>query len=252
MLPRVLIRAGIMLTLAGCVAITSGCARTSESGVELRRAVPVPVTRAARARLQNADRADEADAESLLEHLRFIGDLESTDETVWRELYDTAVAERGISPGPDKELRVALALATVKRPMPDLITARDTLAALVEQVGSLPPHLHRLARTQLSEVDRRIELREQLKQAQRTLEQSEADLELQSVKLEQRSAQCDGVETEQQDTELELRRLRALKDDKDVELAKCGDALAEAEEKLRAVTTIEKSIDKTNGKGATP
>lgn len=179
--------------------------------------------------------------EALAEHLELVEDLQTASKEDWQALHDDALRRQRTSPGPEPDLRLALTLGTVRRPIGDLEKARDTLMRLLEQDAALSPQLRRLAQSRFTDVVRRIEIRKQLQSSRKQLERLEGDL-----------AQCGSVATEQEEANRELLQTRELKEEAELALSRCNDALAEADEKLRAVTSIEKTIDQPNGQEATP
>ncbi|MDH3821553.1 MAG: hypothetical protein OEU59_10550, partial [Gammaproteobacteria bacterium] len=152
----------------------------------------------------------EADA-----YLKELSDLAVGDPATQAEIYADAAAAAQLMPGPNTELRLALVLATPGHTESDPKRAQSMLREVLTQDQLLTPAEVSLAKIHLNNVERLIvannearRLRESSSHAARTEEQA----------LSQRLSSV----------EAENRRLRS--------------ELEEAEQKLEAITTIERSI----------
>ena len=148
-------------------------------------------------------------------YLKELADLSAGDPARQAEIFADADAAAMLTPGPSTELRLALVLATPGHPESDPERAQSMLREVLVQTPLLTSAEVALATIYLNNIERLIvannearRLRESSSRAARTQEQAVA----------QRLATV----------EAENRRLR--------------DELAEAAQKLEAITTIERSI----------
>ena len=190
--------------VAVVVSAMSGCAATSKATGGLKG------QRTADARDPVILGAPEADA-----YLKELSDLAVGDPATQAEIYADAAAAAQLTPGANTELRLALVLATPGHTESDPERAQSMLREVLTQVQLLTPAEVSLAKMHLNNVERLIvannearRLRESSSRAARTEEQA----------LSQRLSSV----------EAENRQLRS--------------ELEEAEQKLEAITTIERSI----------
>lgn len=193
-----------LATIAVVVAAMSGCAAVSKATGWLKG------ERTADARDPVILGAPEADA-----YLKELSDLAVGDPATQAEIYADAAAAAQLMPGPNTELRLALVLATPGHTESDPGRAQSMLREVLTQDQLLTPAEVSLAKIHLNNVERLIvannearRLRESSSRAARTEEQA----------LSQRLSSV----------EAENRRLRG--------------ELEEAEQKLEAITSIERSI----------
>ena len=193
-----------LATIAVAVSAMSGCALTSKATGWLKG------QRTADSRNPVILGAPEADT-----YLKELSDLAVGDPATQAEIYADSAAAAQLTPGPNTELRLALVLATPGHTESDPERAQSMLREVLTQDQLLTPAEISLAKIHLNNVERLIvannearRLRESGSRAARTEEQA----------LSQR---LNSVEAEN-------RRLRS--------------ELEEAEEKLEAITTIERSI----------
>lgn len=193
-----------LATIAVMVSAMSGCAATSKATSWLKG------ERTADARDPVILGAPEADA-----YLKELSDLAVGDPATQAEIYADASAAAQLTPGPNTELRLALVLATPGHTESDPERAQSMLREVLTQVQLLTPAEVSLANMHLNNVERLIvannearRLRESSSRAARTEEQALSQ-RLSSVEAENRQLRSD---------------------------------LEEAEQKLEAITTIERSI----------
>jgi hypothetical protein len=193
-----------MATTALVVSAVSGCAATSKATAWLKG------ERTADTRNPVILGAPAADA-----YLKELSDLAAGDLATQAEIYADAAAAAQLTPGLNTELRLALVLATPGHSESDPKRAQSMLREVLTQIQLLTPAEISLAQIYLNNVERLIvannearRLRESSSRAART-EQQALSQRLNSV-------------------EAENRRLR--------------DELEDAEQKLEAITTIERSI----------
>ena len=193
-----------LAVVAVVASVMSGCAATNKATGWLKG------QRTADARDPVILGAPEADA-----YLKELSDLAVGDPATQAEIYADAAAAAQLTPGANTELRLALVLATPGHTESDPEQAQSMLREVLAQVQLLTPAEVSLANMHLNNVERLIvannearRLRESSSRAARTEEQA----------LSQRLSSV----------EAENRRLRS--------------ELDEAEEKLEAITTIERSI----------
>lgn len=148
-------------------------------------------------------------------YLRVMRDLATGDPATKAEVFARVDDAFNQTPTTTNRLRLALALATPGHAGADPDRAREMLMEILARSELLLPAEVRLAELQLEVVDHWLLLRTENRQLRARYERA-ADAERQ--RLEQQLAEV----------RAENRRLAA--------------ALAEAEEKLRAITTIERSI----------
>ena len=192
------------VTLLVAVSMLSGCATASKAGDWLKGR-----------RTANADDlviigAPDADA-----YLRELQDLAAGDPAMQAEIYADASSAAQLTPGPNTNLRLALVLATPGHTETDPARAESMLREVLAQTELLTAAEIALATIHLNNVERLIvttaearRLRESSNRAARTEEQA----------ISQRLASV----------EAENRQLRR--------------DLADAEQKLEAITSIERSI----------
>lgn len=148
-------------------------------------------------------------------YLRELADLASGDPALQAEIFADATAAATLTPGPSTNLRLAMVLATPGHPEADAERAQSLLRELLAQPAMLTPgelalakiHLNNAERLTVAETEAR-RLREASSRAARTEEQA--------------------VSRRLATVEAENRRLRG--------------ELEEAEQKLEAITSIERSI----------
>ena len=191
-------------TITVVVAAMSGCATASKATSWLKG------ERTADAQNPLILGAPEADA-----YLKELSDLAAGDPATRAEIYADASAAAQLTPGLSTELRLALVLATPGHTESDPERAQSMLREVLSQVQLLTPAEGSLATIHLNNVERLIvannearRLRESSSHAARTEEQA----------LSQRLS----------NVEAENRRLQS--------------ELEEAEQKLEAITSIERSI----------
>lgn len=148
--------------------------------------------------------------------------LTSGDPATQAEIYADAEATASLTPDPSSKLRLALVLAAPAHSESDPERAQDIFRDLLSQVELLTPAEISLATIHLREVERRLSLAQETERLR-----SEA---LRSANFEQRA-----IEQRLARVEAENRRLR--------------NSLSEAEQKLEAITTIERSIREQSENG---
>jgi hypothetical protein len=141
--------------------------------------------------------------------------LATGDPATQTEIFLDAESVAKLTPGPSAELRFALVLATPGHSESDPARAQSMLRELLIQTELLTPAEMSLAMIQLKHVE------------QQMVVESEANRLRSASSRQQQSAQ-QAVSTRLATTESENRRLKK--------------ELAEAEEKLEAITSIERSI----------
>ena len=193
-----------MATTALVVSAVSGCAATSKATAWLKG------ERTADTRNPVILGAPAADA-----YLKELSDLAAGDLATQAEIYADAAAAAQLTPGLNTELRLALVLATPGHSESDPKRAQSMLREVLTQIQLLTPAEISLAQIYLNNVERLIvannearRLRESSSRAART-EQQALSRRLNSVEAENRRLQ---------------------------------DELDDAEQKLEAITTIERSI----------
>jgi len=147
------------------------------------------------------------------------------DAVLQAEVMDAAAEAAALSPTTTNRLRLALALATPGHPGTDGLRAQRELAALLAASDTLLPEERILATIHLQEVEERLILDTAARQQRERSESEAAEIAADSAE-QLRAAQEDN------------RRLR--------------DQLAEAQEKLEAITSIERSIRERDGPASVP
>jgi hypothetical protein len=201
----------VLLTTTGCDVIfkqSSGVAPTSAN----------PDTDA------NRNGGSDDGRREVATYLSFMDMLDSTDEPGWHTIFERALNAYQDDPTPERRLRFALVMSRADRKSTEprvtrsmLIDARKLLDDAVNDPVATPPLVRKFAQLQLTEVDRRLALYDELR-----------SLRSQLAKAHQanQTAQRDRTEVEAR-----MRRIDA--------------ALAEANAKLEAVMNIEQTIGPT-------
>ena len=149
------------------------------------------------------------------EYLDELYDLAAGDPATQAEIYADAESGHKLTPGPSTDLRYALVLATPGHPESDPERAQSMLRELLIQTELLTPAEIALATIQLKSVEQVMVVESE---ARRLRSQTSRQARTQEEATNQRLA----------NVEAENRRLRR--------------ELAEAENKLEAITSIERSI----------
>lgn len=191
-------------TIALIVATASGCATASKAGNWLTGKSPPANEEHVVLGAPSAD-----------EYLRELNDLVAGDPAKQADIVADASSAARLTPGPSTNLRLGLVLATPGHPASDPAQAQSLLSGALEQSELMTSAEIALARIALNSVDSVIVTTTQATRLQESTSQSARDEE---QAISQRLANA----------EAENRRLR--------------DELAEAEEKLDAITSIERSI----------
>lgn len=154
-------------------------------------------------------------------YVNFINVLDSTDEQGWRTMFEHTLDVYRQNPTQEQRLRLALVLSRADRKSPEervtstlLTDARDMLAEIVDDPAPIPPLVRKFTQLQLSEVDARLALYEEMRSLRSQLARAHQ---------ESQTAQRDRSEVEAR-----MRRIDA--------------ALTEANAKLEAVMDIERNI----------
>ncbi|HWM27031.1 MAG TPA: hypothetical protein VNQ14_01135 [Woeseiaceae bacterium] len=148
-------------------------------------------------------------------YLKEMSELASGDPAMQAEIYADAAAAARVTPNTSSRLRFALVLATPGHPGSDPELAQNILRELLSETALLTPVERSLATIHLREVEERL-----------TLDAETRRLRLASARAA--SSEEDAVAQRIAAVESENRQLRQ--------------SLAEAEEKLEAITSIERSI----------
>ncbi|MGH8168342.1 MAG: hypothetical protein ACREQ1_13960 [Woeseiaceae bacterium] len=148
-------------------------------------------------------------------YLKEMSDLASGDPAMQAEIYADAAAAARVAPNTGSRLRFALVLATPGHPGSDPELAQNILRELLSETALLTPVERSLATIHLREVEERL-----------TLDAEARRLRLASARTA--SSEEEAVAQRIAAVESENRQLRQ--------------SLAEAEEKLEAITSIERSI----------
>ena len=193
-----------MAMTALVVSAVSGCAATSKATAWLKG------ERTADAQNPVILGAPAADT-----YLKELSDLAAGDPATQAEIYADASAAAQLIPGPNTELRLALVLATPGHTESDPERAQSLLREILTQVQLLTPAELSLATIHLNNAERLIVANNE---ARRLRESSSRAARTEKQALSQRLSTV----------EAENRRLRS--------------DLEEAEEKLEAITSIERSI----------
>ncbi|HSG65532.1 MAG TPA: hypothetical protein VLD39_11050 [Gammaproteobacteria bacterium] len=169
--------------------------------------------------------ASSLETRSLGVYLETMQALADGDAVVQAEVFENAVEAAELAPTTTNRLRLALALATPGHAASDALEAQRRLAALLAAGDTLLPEERVLATIHLQEVEERLILDAA---AQQQRQRSAAEV----AKLNaDTSQQLEAVHAENQ-------RLRS--------------ELAEAQEKLEAITSIERSIRERDGATSVP
>ncbi|NIM74294.1 MAG: hypothetical protein GWN98_08560 [Gammaproteobacteria bacterium] len=171
-----------------------------------------------------ADRARtsaEDDAREVAAHVNFMNVLDSTDAQAWQTIFEHTHELYQQDATPERRLRLAIVLSRADRMSAgERITtdrlgeARDMLAETLADPAPIPPLVRKFARLQLSELETRLALYEEMRSLR---------AQLAKAHQENQSAQRDRSEVEAR-----MRRIDA--------------ALTEANAKLEAVMDIERNI----------
>lgn len=148
--------------------------------------------------------------------------LTTGDPATQAEIYADAEAAASLTPDPSSKLRLALVLAAPAHSESDPERAQDIFRDLLSQVELLTTAEISLASIHLREVERRLSL---ARETERLRAEALRNASSEQRAIEQRLAQV----------ESENRRLRS--------------SLSEAEQKLEAITTIERSIREQSENG---
>lgn len=160
------------------------------------------------------------DTRSLGVYLETMQALVEGDAVLQAEVFDSASEAASIAPTTTNRLRFALALATPGHTGADPLEAQRRLAELLAAGDALLPEERTLATIHLQEVEERLILDTAARQQQQTSAAEIARLDADSAE------RLEAVQAENQ-------RLR--------------DQLADAQEKLEAITSIERSIRERDG-----
>ena len=157
-------------------------------------------------------------------YLNFMNVLDRTDEQGWHTIFTHTLNAYQEDPTPERRLRVALVMSRADRKSAEasvtrnmLADSRELLDETVHDPASTPPLVRKFARLQVTEIDARLALYDELR-----------SLRSQLAKAHQSSQTAQRDRTEAQ---LRIRRIDA--------------ALAEANAKLEAVMNIEQNIGPT-------
>ena len=157
-------------------------------------------------------------------YLNFMNVLDSTDEQGWHTIFEHTLNAYQEDPTPERRLRVALVMSRADRKSAEasitrnmLADSRELLDETVHDSASTPPLVRKFAQLQLTEIDARLALYDELQ-----------SLRSQLAKAHQSSQTAQRDRTEVQ---TRMRRIDA--------------ALAEANAKLEAVMNIEQNIGPT-------
>ena len=157
-------------------------------------------------------------APSADEYLQGLNDLVSGDSHTQADIYADASSAARLTPGPSTNLRLALVLATPGHPESDPVQAQSLLSGVLDQTELLTTAEIALATIALNNVESVIGVTSAAAQAARMQESTSRAARNQGQALNQRLATAED----------ENARLRA--------------ELEEAEQKLDAITSIERSI----------
>lgn len=148
--------------------------------------------------------------------------LASGDPATQAEIFADSQSAATLTPNPSSRLRLALVLATPGHPESDPEQAQDIFRDLLSQAELMSPGEISLATIHLGNVEQSLMLG---RETDRLRDQSSRSANTEQRAIEQRIARV----------EAENRRLR--------------ESLAEAEQKLEAITTIERSIREQTDNG---
>lgn len=198
----------VLVTLAGC-SIFGDSGGTS------------PTAAHPGADLDRDGAASEDGSREVAAYLNFINVLDGTDEQGWHTIFEHTLDSYRDDPNRDRRLRLALVLSRADRKSHEervtsnlLSDARELLSESLNDPESMPPMLRRFAQLQLTDVEARLALYEELRSLRSQLAKAHQ---------ESQSAQRDRSEVEAR-----MRRIDA--------------ALTEANAKLEAVMDIERNI----------
>jgi hypothetical protein len=157
-------------------------------------------------------------------YLNFMNVLDSTDEQGWHTIFEHTLNAYQEDPTPERRLRVALVMSRADRKSAEASIARNMLAdsrelldETVHDSASTPPLVRKFAQLQLTEIDARLALYD----------------ELQSLRSQLAKAHQSSQTAQRDRTEVQT-RMRSI-----------DAALAEANAKLEAVMNIEQNIGPT-------
>jgi len=206
------------ILLIGCIALT-GCSMTGSLFGGPDSSSP------ARGPEPGATATSSLETRALGLYLETMEALIEGDSVTQAEVFENASEAAVLSPTTTNRLRLALALATPGHPGADPVAAQRQLADLLAAGDSLLPEERVLATIHLQEVEERLILDSA---AQQQRQRSAAEI-----------SRLNADSTERlQAAEDENRRLR--------------EELAEAQEKLEAITSIERSIRERDGTAGVP
>ena len=171
------------------------------------------------------DSAVPASAGGLAGYMETMRDLIEGDPVTQAEVFQDASKAVEWAPTTTNRLRYALALATPGHPSTDPVAAQRLLNELLASTDALLPEERILATIHLNEVDQRLVLDSEAERLKR-----DADTSLQR--------QTDETNRRLRSAVAENQRLRGQ--------------LKEAQEKLDAITAIERSIQEREGNGDSP
>ena len=148
--------------------------------------------------------------------------LASGDPATQAEIYADAAAAARVTPDPSSRLRFALVLATPGHPGADPELAQNILRELLADEESLTPVQRSLATVHLGEVEERI-----------------------TLNAETRRLRLASARTSHSEDEAVAQRIASIES----ENKQLRESLAEAQEKLEAITSIERSIREQSENG---
>ena len=165
--------------------------------------------------------AFESGGREVAAYVNFINVLDNTDEQGWQTIFEHTLDSYRESPTQERRMRLALVLSRADRKSPEeqvrtslLSDARDLLSDTVKDPTPMPPLLRKFAQLQLTDVEARLALYEEMRSLRSQLAKAHQ---------ESQTAQRDRSEVEAR-----MRRIDA--------------ALNEANAKLEAVMNIERNI----------
>ena len=172
----------------------------------------------------NGNASSDEDRREVAAYLNFMDVLDSTDEQGWHTIFEHTLNAYQEDPTPERRLRVALVMSRADRKSAEasvtrnmLADSRELLDETVHDPASTLPLVRKFAQLQLTEIDARLALYDELR-----------SLRSQLAKAHQASQTAQRDRTEAQ---TRIRRIDA--------------ALAEANAKLEAVMNIERNIGPT-------
>jgi len=167
----------------------------------------------------------EPTAAGMAGYLELMSNLVEGDQVTQAEVFQDASRAVEWAPTTTNRLRYALALATPGHPSADPVAAQSLLNELLASTDTLLPEERILATIHLNEVDQRLVLDSE---ARRLKQEADTSLQRQAVETNQR-----------------LRTAVA-------ENQKLQKQLKEAQDKLEAITAIERSLQEREGNGDLP